>query len=421
MVVELGVGLIGLGNIGSGVFEIISKNSALIEKRTGVKLVLAKICDKDFLRAEKMGVPKNIFTSDYKELIADKKVSVVVELIGGYEPAHTIIVDAINAKKHVVTANKAVIAKYGHELFELAQKNGVNILFEAAVGGCIPIIRTIEESYSSDKIKCVRGILNGTTNFILTKMSMGMEYSDALKKAQELGFAEANPSFDVEGKDAAQKASILASLAFDAKIEGEAFVCGITALKKVDMDFASELGFVIKLLAVAKKHSGGVELRVHPVMIPKSHSFANVSNEINAVSLVGESTGEIFLSGRGAGKLPTATVVVTDLIEVGSRFRVAQRYFEKTKLLDFGESEFKYYLRLGVADKPGVLAAVAKVLGSSGVSINSCIQKGAGVLVVPIVIVTHLAKENKMAFALSELKKLDVVKEAELIRIEEFS
>ncbi|VVB75583.1 Homoserine dehydrogenase [uncultured archaeon] len=420
MVVELGIGLVGAGNIGSGVVEIILKNAALIEKRTGVRLILARVCDKNSLCVEKFGVSKSIFTSDYKELIADKKVNVVVELIGGYEPAHTVIVDALNAKKHVVTANKAVIAKFGYELFELAQNKGVNILFEAAVGGCIPIIRTIEESYSSDKIKCVRGILNGTTNFILTKMSAGMEYADALKKAQELGFAEADPSFDVEGKDAAQKATILASLAFDAKIEGGPFVCGITSLKKADMDFASEIGFVIKLLAVAKKRAEGVELRVHPVMVPKSHPFANVSNEINAVALSSENTGDIFLSGRGAGKLPTATVVVTDLIEMGSRVRVAQRYFEKIKLIDFGESEFKYYLRLGVLDKPGVLAAIGKVLGDNGVSINSCIQKGAGMEVVPIVIVTHLAKEKQMSKALIELKKLSVVKEAELIRIEEF-
>ena len=420
MVVEVGIGLVGAGNIGSGVVEIILKNAALIEKRTGVRLVLRRVCDKNFDRAKQLGLPKEIFTSDYKELLADKSVSVVVELIGGYEPAHTVIVDAISAGKHVVTANKAVIAKFGHEIFELAQKKGVNILFEAAVGGCIPIIRTIEESYSSDKIKCVRGILNGTTNFILTKMSAGMEYSDALKKAQELGFAEADPSFDVEGKDAVQKATILASLAFDAKIEGEPYVCGITALKKSDMDFASELGFVVKLLAVAKKKPEGVELRVHPVFVPKSHVFANVSNEINAIQISGENTGDVFLSGRGAGKLPTATVVVTDLIEMGSRVRMAQRYFEKTKLLDFGESEFKYYLRLGVLDKPGVLAAVAKVLGDFGVSINSCIQKGGGTEVVPIVIVTHLAKEKQMSKALAELKKLSVVKEAELIRIEEF-
>jgi len=420
MVVELGIGLVGVGNIGSGVVEIILKNAALIEKRTGVRLILARVCDKNSVRAEQLGVSKSILTSDYKELISDKKVNVVVELIGGYEPAHTVIVDALNAGKHVVTANKAVIAKFGYEIFELAQKNGVNILFEAAVGGCIPIIRTIEESYSSDKIKCVRGILNGTTNFILTKMAGGMEYSDALKLAQELGFAEADPSFDVEGKDAAQKATILASLAFDAKIEGEPFVCGITALKKADMDFASEIGFVIKLLAVAKKHPTGVELRVHPAMVPKSHPFANVSNEINAVALSSENTGDIFLSGRGAGKLPTATVVVTDLIEMGSRVRVTARYFQETKLIDFGESEFKYYLHLGVLDKPGVLAAIGKVLGDNGVSINSCIQKEGGTDVVPIVIVTHLAKEKQMSKAIVEMKKLSVIKEAELIRIEEF-
>lgn len=420
MVNVINIALVGLGTIGSGVVEILLNNSKLIEKRTGVKIVLKNVCDLDEKRALSIGVEK-ILVKDYKTLLNDKEIDVIIELIGGYEPAHKIIMDSLNAKKHVVTANKAVIAKYGYELFELAQKNKVNILFEASVGGCIPIIRTIEESYSSDNIENIYGILNGTTNFILTKMNEGLSYESALKKAQELGFAEANPSFDVDGHDAAQKLFILASLAFDAKILESAFTEGITKITSSDLEYVSKIGYTIKLLAVAKKTKEGISLRVHPALISKNHVFANIINEVNAVLLSGKNVGEIFLSGKGAGKLPTATVVVTDIIELASRTRVTQRYFDEVKLIPFSENVSRFFMRFVIADKPGVLATITKVLGDEGISIESLDQKNSSADLVRVMLITHPAKESQIASALNSAKKLSSVSEVALIRVEDFN
>jgi len=419
MVKEINVGLIGLGTIGSGVVEILQKNSNLIRKRTGVKINLVNVCDKSSERAKQLKIEK-ICVSDYKLLLKNKKINVIVELIGGYEPAHTIIMDSIKAKKHVITANKAVLAKYGYEIFQAAQKNKVNVLFEASVGGCIPIIRTIEESFSSDHIESVYGILNGTTNFILTRMNEGMSYEDALKKAQELGFAEKDPSFDVEGKDAAQKIFLLASLAFDAKFVEEAFTSGILDLTKKDMDYAKELGYSIKLLGIAKKENNCVELRVGPCMIPSSSIFSSVNNEVNAVLLSGKQTGEIFLSGKGAGKLPTATVVVTDIIEIASRTRVVERFFEETKLKPLSETISKYYLRVGLVDEPGGLASIAKIFAEENISISGCAQKEINHSIVPVVFITHKATQGQINEAVKKCNLLSCVKEKiVLIRIED--
>ncbi|MFA6064496.1 MAG: homoserine dehydrogenase [archaeon] len=419
MVREINVGLVGLGTIGSGVVEILQTNSKLIEKRTGVKINLVAVCDKFTERAKQLKV-NDICVSDYKLLLKNKKINVIVELIGGYEPARTIIMDAIKAKKHVVTANKAVLAKHGYEIFSSAQKNKVNVLFEASVGGCIPIIRTIEESFSSDNINCIYGILNGTTNFILTRMNEGMSYEVALKKAQELGFAERDPTFDVEGKDAAQKMFLLASLAFDAKFASEPFTCGITNLTKKDMDYAKELGYSIKLLAIAKKENGEVELRIQPSMVPKSSLFYGVNNEVNAVLLSGKQTGEIFLSGKGAGKLPTATVVVTDIIELASRTRVAQRFFQNAKIKPLSNTISKYYFRVGLLDQPGGLAAVAKIFAEEKISISGCEQKEISGEIVPVVFITHKATQGQMDAAVKKCNALACVKDkVVIIRIED--
>ncbi len=415
---NVNVGLIGLGNIGSGVVEIIQSNADLIQKRTGVGISIVAACSRSKDRAAALGIDPKIHTTDYRQVIANPEVTVVVELVGGYEPARTIILDAINAKKHVITANKAVLAKHGYEIFEAASKNGVNVLFEASVGGCIPIIRTIEESYSSDNIESIYGILNGTTNYILTRMAEGMSYEEALGKAQQLGFAEADPSFDVEGKDASQKLSILASLAFDARIEAEAYTEGITKITKHDLAYASELGYAIKLLAIACKDKDGIVLHTHPTLVPKSSVLANVSNEFNAILLKGKNTGELFLSGKGAGKLPTATVVVTDIIEMGSRTRITQRSFEQVAIKPFAKSKSRFFLRLDLANKPGVLAKITKVLGDNSISIAAFSQKEDTGDFVSVVIITHAALEGQMENALKECKALDVVKpEPVLIRI----
>jgi len=416
----INIGLIGLGTIGSGVVEILQKNSDIIEKRTTIKPILKAVCDLNDKLVKKLGIDLNIYYKNYKDVINNKDIDVIVELIGGYEPAHTIILEAIRAKKHIVTANKAVLAKYGYELFEEAQKNKVNILFEASVGGCIPIIRTIEESHSSDNIYEIYGIINGTTNYILTRMSEGMSYSDALKKAQELGFAEANPSFDVEGKDASQKLSILASLAFDAKISQEPFTEGITKITKNDIEYAKEMGYTIKLLAIGKKHDNSIELRTHPTMIPNKHIFSTINNEVNGILFSAKNIGQIFLSGKGAGKLPTASVVITDIIEIGSRTRLAERHFEDIKISDIGEIKTRYYLRFNVAEKSGVFAKIAKILGDNNISIAAVSQKEINKETVPIIMITHMSLEKNLINAIKECNDLDVTKQdAVIIRIED--
>tara|TARA_B100002003_G_scaffold247433_1_gene279016 strand:- start:2011 stop:3276 length:1266 start_codon:yes stop_codon:yes gene_type:complete len=419
MTKTINIGLIGIGTIGSGVVDILDKNTSLIEKRTGVKINLAKVCDLNEKLALELGL-KGLFTKEYKELLNNPNIDVIVELIGGYEPAHSIIIEAIQAGKHVVTANKAVLAKFGYEIFEEAQKNNVNVLFEAAVGGCIPIIRTIEETYPSDKITEIYGILNGTTNYILTKMTKGMTYEDSLKKAQELGFAEADPSFDVEGKDASQKMTILSSLVFDAKITEEPFTWGITKVTKQDIDYAKELGYVIKLIAMGIKRENGIEIRTHPTMIPADHVLAGVNNEYNAVLFSGENVKEVMLSGKGAGKLPTASVVVTDIIELGSRTRVAQRHFEDTKLIPMGEIRSKYYLRFSLIDEPGVFANISKILGDNNVSIAEVSQKKSDSDIVPVIIITHETLERDLMNAVKTYNALDNVEDkAVVIRIDD--
>ncbi len=417
---EVNIGLIGIGTIGSGVVKILSKNKELIEKRTGVRINLKKVCDVRLDNAKKLGLKDEQLTKNYEDLINDKEISIIIELIGGYNPAKDIILKALKNKKNVVTANKALIAKYGNEIFETAKNNNVTIAFEASVGGCIPIIKAIKESYAADNIKNIYGIVNGTTNFILTRMEEGMSYAEALKKAQELGFAEANPEFDVEGKDAAQKLVILASLAFNAKISEDVLTWGITKISKEDIDYANKLGYKIKLLAIAKNENGEIELRVHPTMIPKEHELASVKNELNAIYIIGENITKGMLYGKGAGQLPTATVVLGDVIDI-AKGKQDNFYFKDVKMKDIKSIKTRYYLRFNVIDKPGVLAKITKVLGDNGISIAAVEQKEINKEVVPIVMTTHEEVEDDMMKAVNEINKLDVVKEnTVVIRIEDF-
>lgn len=414
------IGLIGIGTIGSGVVKVIQKNSELIEKRTGVKLNLKVVCDLSLENAEKLGL-ESACVRDYRELIKDKEIDIIVELVGGYEPARTIILEAIKNKKHVVTANKAVIAKHGPELFEAAKENNVNICFEAAVGGCIPIIRTLQSSYAAENIKSIYGILNGTTNYILTRMREGMSYEDALKKAQELGFAEPDPSFDVKGMDAAQKLVILSSIAFNTKVADNIYTEGIEELSKFDLKYANELGYDVKLLAIAKKKNNEIELRVHPTMIPKKHELCSVVDEFNAIYINGESTTDSMLYGKGAGQLPTAAVIVGDIIDIAKGNKTNMpAYFSDAKMKDMDSIESRYYLRCTVMDKPGVLAKIAKILGDNNISISGFQQKEVDKEIVPIIILTHEAVENNIKNALEKIDKLDVVKKNTIvIRIED--
>ena len=419
---QVNIGLIGIGTIGAGVVKILGKNSKLIEQRTGVKLNLKKVCDVKLDNAKSLGLKPEQLTKNADDIFKDKSISIVMELIGGYEPAHTFIMKAIKAKKHVVTANKAVIAKYGKEIFEAAVKNKVNVKFEAAVGGCIPIIRALQHSYVSQNIKKIYGILNGTTNFILTRMEEGMSYEDALRKAQQLGFAEADPSFDVEGKDASQKLGILAMLSFNSWIDTEIRTEGITRLSKNDLIYADELGYKIKLLGIAKKDDNEIELRVHPTMIPKSHGLAAVKNELNAVYISGEDTGEGMLYGKGAGQMPTATVVVGDVVDIARNLDCASKIdmSNKLKIKDSSLIKSKYYLKFTVLDKPGVLAKIATILGNNNISIAAVAQKEIEKDIVPVIIITHTAIERDLIKAVKEINSLQIVKdETVLIRIED--
>ena len=413
------IGLIGLGTIGSGVVNILKNNSELIEKRTGTKINLKKICDIKPDLAKELNI-QDILTSDHKEIINDKEIDIIIELIGGYEPARTIIEEALKNKKHVVTANKAVIAKHGNELFKTAKENNVSLLFEAAVGGCIPIIKTLKQSYISEKIKSIYGILNGTTNYILTKMSEGLKYEDALKDAKELGFAEPDPTFDVEGLDASQKLAILSSLAFNHEINDSIYTEGISKLSRLDIMYAHELGYQIKLLAIAKKLNGEIELRVHPTMIPKSHELCSVINEFNAIYVNGENITDSMLYGKGAGKLPTATVVMGDIIDIANNNKTPHNSLDDVNIKDIDTIESRYYLRLKVIEKPGVLAAISKILGDNNISISGVQQKEIEKDIVTIIILTRKAVEKDIKKSTGEINKLDIVKDNPIIiRIED--
>ncbi|MBW2974448.1 homoserine dehydrogenase [Candidatus Woesearchaeota archaeon] len=415
----ISIGLIGTGTIGSGVVRILARNSGLIEKRTGIRLSLKKVCDLNLENARSLGLRDEQLTKDYMDIIDDKDIDVVIELIGGYEPARTIILKALQSRKHVVTANKAVIAKHGKEIFSEAQRNDVSIAFEAAVGGCIPVIKMIRESYVADNIKDIYGILNGTTNYILTGMEKGVSYNEVLKKAQEKGFAEADPGFDVEGKDTAQKLSILSSLAFNADTGDAVFTEGITKIDKNDIQYADELGYKIKLLAIAKHENDEIELRVHPTMIPKQHELANAKDELNAVYVVGENTTKSMLYGKGAGQLPTATVVIGDVLDI-ARGKKQGFYLKQIKTKDINKVKSRYYLRYNVVDRPGVLAKISRILGDNNISIAAVQQKEVNKEVVPVIVITHEAAEEDVMRSIEEVDKLDVVRKGSIvIRIED--
>ena len=421
---QANIGIIGTGTVGSGVIEIIKNNQELIKKRTGVEINIKKVCNKNIEKAKAL-IENTKIVANAEEIINDPEINIVLELIGGYDPAKDIILKSLKNKKHVVTANKAVIAKYGKEILETAKNNNVNIAFEAAVGASIPIIKTIKESYAADNITKIYGILNGTTNYILTRMEEGMSYKDALKKAQDLGFAEIDPEFDVEGKDAAQKLVILSRLAFNADIDDIIFTEGITKISKNDIRYAEELGYKIKLLAIAKKEQE-IELRVHPTMIPKAHELASVKNELNAVYLIGQNTGKSMLYGKGAGKLPTATAVIADIIDIAKNKLFSENfqkqqgiYLKDIKKKDINKITSRYYLRYNVIDQPGVLAKVAKILGDNNISIAAVQQKEINKDVVPVIVITHEALEENIRKAIKEIDELEVAKEPTVvIRIE---
>jgi len=428
------LGLIGFGTIGAGVIKILSSNADIIQERLGASVQIAKIADMDITTDRGVPVEPGVLTTDVDDILNDPEIEIVIELIGGYEPARTFHLKAIQNGKHVVTANKALLAKHGEEIFSAVDQKGLSIGFEAAVGGAIPIIRSIREAFAANKINTIEGIVNGTANYILSKMSdENCDFQTALKEAQEKGYAEADPTFDVEGNDSAHKIAILTRLAYGVPIDvDEIPLQGITRITPEDIECAREFGYRIKLLAISKFDGNGLDVRVHPAMIPVDHPMANVNGVLNAIRICDDLMEENILVGHGAGSLPTGSAVVGDVVEiirnslVGVGTRVPAQSFQKSHVKPIAikkieEIEAEYFLRFRVKDVPGVLAKISGILGNHSISIASMIQRGRdddgkGV---PLVMMLHLSNEKNIQDALVEIDRLDVVCEkSNLIRVE---
>ncbi|PLY01917.1 MAG: homoserine dehydrogenase [Desulfuromonas sp.] len=427
------VGLIGFGTVGTGVVKIFQKNAEIIRERLGGDVVLAKIADLDITTDRGVDVAPGILTTDVEEVISNPEIDIVVELIGGYEPAKTFMLKAIANGKHIVTANKALLAVHGSEIFEAANRQGVAVMFEAAVGGGIPIISAIKENLCPNRFSTVLGILNGTCNYILTKMTTeGSDFAPVLKEAQDLGYAEADPTFDIEGVDTAHKIALLSAICFGTQIDfSQVYSEGITKISALDIKFAEQLGYQIKLLAIGKNHGDQIEVRVHPTMIPLSYQLAEVDGVFNAVRMNGDFVGPVLLYGQGAGMEATAAAVMGDVMAIardqqagsGLRTPVMGYVADSIKQLPIkamGEIACHYYLRFTAVDQPGVLAAIAGCLGEHNISIQSMIQPERHESdSVPIVLMTHAAKEADINAALEKIEALDVITQpTRLIRVE---
>lgn len=430
---RIGVGIVGFGTVGTGVAKVLLDNAALIQRRVGVPVELIRIADLDVSRDRGIQLPAGVLTADARHVLNDPAIDIVIELIGGYDTAKRVILDAISAGKHVVTANKALLALHGEEIFEAASRNGVDIGFEASVGGGIPVVRALMEGLAGNTIQSIYGIINGTSNYILSKMTHGGHGFEAvLKDAQQAGYAEADPTFDVAGIDSAHKLAILVSLAYGTPVNfKEIYTEGITGITAADIAYAKEFGCVIKLLGIAKLADGEIEARVHPTMLPAASPLAQVDDVYNAIQLVGDAVGDVVLYGRGAGSMPTGSAVVSDVIAIGRNLlkgavgRVPVASFQQDqrrplRMKPMEEISSLYYVRFMVVDRPGVLAQIAGELGRCGISISSMLQQGRREgQTVPVVIKTHMAKERDMQTALREINRKPFVSEpATLIRVE---
>ena len=421
------IGLLGCGTVGSGVVLLLQENRAAIEAKTGSEVVLSKVLERDRQKCRQLGIADNMIVDSIDEIINDESIDIVVELIGGIEPALSFITAAMEKGKHVVTANKDLIAEHGEEVFTAAARNGVDFYFEASVGGGIPIIYPLKQSLAGNKIQEVIGILNGTTNYILTKMSQeGRDFEEVLREAQQLGYAESDPTADIGGWDAARKIAILSSIAFNSRVTlADVYVEGITSITAKDILYALELGFVIKLLAIAKETEGKIQARVHPAFLPAGHPLASVNGVFNAVFVRGNAVGEVMHFGRGAGQMPTASAVVGDIIEIGRNMafqtitRIGCTCYEEKEILPIGELRAQYYVRMNVTDRPGVLAGIAGVFGANQVSIASVIQKSSSAEKAELILITHTVKEKYLQDSLQTLKGMDIVAQINnVIRLE---
>ncbi|WP_457601243.1 homoserine dehydrogenase [Hydrogenivirga sp.] len=431
---KVSVGIVGCGVVGTGTAKLLIENRDIIRKKTGIEFELTKVADLDWDREREFTVPQGIRTTDYREVI--ETCDVVVELVGGKDFAKKLMLEALDKGRHVVTANKHLLALEGEEIFLRAQERGLRVGFEASVGGGIPVIKALREGLVGNRIGTIYGILNGTTNYILTRMfEENLDFESALKEASEKGYAEADPSLDIDGWDAAHKVNILASLAFGRYFPfGEVHVEGIRNVQKLDVELGKELGYTLKLLAIAKRFDGEAEIRVHPTFIHSEEALAKVSGVYNAVLIEGDFVGKTMLYGQGAGSLPTASAVVSDIVDVGRS--VAFGNGGEVTPIDWEDSQIevrknffsRYYMRFDVPDRPGVLASISRVLADFNISIAAVLQKEMvcelagkrGEPVVPLVVLTHKAYELDVQRALKEIEKLPVVVgNPVLIRVEE--
>ena len=420
------IGLLGSGTVGSGVVEVLKKNVDEISQKAGTEIEIKKILVRD-LKKKRPHLEGMELTDDINDILKDEDIDIIVELMGGLHPAREYMLRAMKAGKHVVTANKDVVAQFGKDMFDAAKENRVEFLFEASVGGGIPIITPLKESLTANRITEVMGIVNGTTNYMLTQMTnCGNDYETALREAQELGYAEANPAADVEGYDAARKVAILASLALSTRVTlDDVSVEGITHITPQDIEYAKELGYVIKLLAIANDSEKGVDVRVHPAFLKKDHPLASVNDVFNAIFIKGNAIGEAMFYGQGAGSLPTASAVVADIITVareivkGIYAAVDCSAFQVKPFCPLEETESSYYIRLLVADQPGVLGTIATVFGDQGVSLKSVIQTQRVKDQAEIVVVTHHVYHKQLLKAEQVLFNLPVVTTiSNVIRVE---
>jgi homoserine dehydrogenase len=409
------VGVLGCGNVGAALVRALEDNAALITQRAGVRIVVTRVAVHNVTKERDVELADGVLTNDAEAVVGDPNVDVVVEVIGGVEPARSLILTALKAGKPVITANKELLANFGEELFEAAETAGVDLLFEASVAGGIPLMRPLRESLAGERIQRVMGIVNGTTNYVLTQMTEeGSSNAEAVAEAQELGYAERDPTADVEGFDAAAKAAIIATIAFGAKVvAGDVYREGITGITADDIAAAGELGYVVKLLGVIEECDGAGSARVHPAMVPTDHPLASVRGSYNAVFIEGETVGSLMLLGRGAGGGPTASAVLGDVIDACKNLHAGARgatigTLVRKRILPIDETASQFYISLDVLDQPGVLAAIAGVFGTHDVSIQSMQQKGQGEGA-RLIFVTHLAREADLTATIHDVRELDVV------------
>ncbi|NOX97278.1 MAG: homoserine dehydrogenase [Nitrospirae bacterium] len=424
------IGLIGWGTVGGGLVKILKTNAHLIEERLGGKLEIKAIADKDIVSPRSIEIDKKLLTTDVESLLHDPEIDIIVELIGGKEPARTYLLEAIKEGKHIVTANKALLAECG-EIFKAAGKRGVNIGFEGSVGGGMPIIKVLKEGLVANRMEAILGIINGTANYILSRMtSEDKDFQEVLAEAKRLGYAESDPAMDVEGTDSAHKLAILASLAFGTRVKlNDIYVEGIKEITQADIRYAKEVGYSIKLLSIAKENQGRIEARVHPTLLPQEHLLASVNGVFNACFLTGDAVGNILVYGQGAGEMAAGSAVAADLVDLarnilsGTPHRVPVLTYPlgAAKMKPMKETLCRYYLRFSVLDRPGVLGSISNLLGKKDIGIASVIQKERREEdIVPIVIMTHEAKEENIRIALQKIDQLAVVKaKTMLIRVED--